>query len=321
MDEINRLLVKTATLYFKNDLTQEQVAQRLGISRQSVGRYLKRARDLGIVEIKIHSPLSLAADLEFQLEKVFQLNEVIVVSPPADTDQSIKEELGIAGAAFLKRRIKNDDIIGVSWSSTVLECAQRLENVDARSVTVVQMNGSLDRTAYSTRAEYIVDCIARAFGGKSIALAAPMLVDRADILKSLLSDSRIAAGLDLARQANVALFGIGDVSEQSSLFKSGYMDTSLLQMLRIGASPAVGDICGRFYDAQGRIFSKELDDRTVAIKLDELAKKDLAVAIAGGARKVQAILGMLRGRYCNVLITDEGTARALLMESGSEDES
>jgi deoxyribonucleoside regulator len=318
MDENTRLLTKIATLYYKNGLTQEQVADRLGLSRQYVGRHLKRAQDLGIVEIKIHSPLSQSADLEYQLEKRFKLREVIVVNVPADTDQSVKEELGKAGAAFLKRRIQNGDIIGISWSSTVLECVTHLDDVSPRRVTVVQMNGSLDRTAYSTRAEYIVDCLAQTLGGKSVALAAPLMVDRPDIKQSLLSDSRIAAALDLANKANVAMFGVGDLSEQSSLFKTGYVDSRLLRTLRVGTNRAVGDICGHFYDAQGRLFSQELDDRTVAIELTNLGAKTLSIALAGGRRKVQAILGMLRGRHCNVLITDEETARALLADSAND---
>ncbi len=312
MDENTRLLTKIATLYYKNALTQEQVAKRLGLSRQSVGRLLKRAQDSGIVEIKIHSPLSVCADLESQIENAFHLSEVIVVQPPADTEESVKEALGAAGAAFLERRVQNGDIIGVSWSSTVLECAMQLGKVGARQVTVVQLNGSLDRTTYSTRAEYIVDRIAEAFGGKAMTLAAPLMVDRPDIIASLFSDSRIASALELARKANFVLFGVGDVSEQSSLVKTGYMDHRLLRKLRVGSRGAVGDICGRFFDAQGRIYSEELNGRTLAIELEELRTKELAVAIAGGLRKVEAILGMLRGRFCNVLITDEQTAQALL---------
>ncbi len=188
----------------------------------------------------------------------------------------------------------------------------QLGRVGARQVTVVQLNGSLDRTTYSTRAEYIVDRIAEAFGGRAMTLAAPLMVDRPDIIASLFSDSRIAAALDVARKANFVMFGVGDVSEQSSLFKTGYMDRRLLRKLRPGARGAVGDICGRFFDAQGHVYSQELDGRTLAVELEALRSKELAVAIAGGLRKVEAILGMLHGRLCNVLITDEQTAEALL---------
>ncbi len=317
MDDI-RLLTKIATLYYRGGWRQEQIASRLGVSRQTVGRHLKRAEKLGIVEIKIKSSLLFSTELEYALEKAFQLSEAIVVTPPADTEDSIKRALGEAGAAFLVRRIQHGDIIGISWSSTVLQCAMQLQGVAPRRITVVQMNGSLDRTSYSTRAEYTVDRIAQAFDGTPVALVAPMLVDRPDIKASLLSDSRIAAALEMASKANVALFGVGDVSKRSSLYKTGYLDNAMLKRLK-GAG-AVGDICGRFYDPGGKACIPELDECTLAIELNNLRSKRLAIAVAGGLHKTDALLGMLRGQYCNVLITDEETAKMLLAQTSLKGE-
>lgn len=309
-DDDVRLLTKIATLYYKNGFTQAQIAQRLGMSRQTVGRRLDKALVTGVIEIHIRSPLLYAAELELQIEKAFNLAEVIVVKPAAETEEAIKEALGEAGAEFLQRRVQQEDVVAVSWSSTVLQCAMRLRPTEARRVTVTQMNGSMDRTSYSTRAEYIIDCIARAFEGQALPLVAPMMVDKPEIKDSLLSDSRIAAALELASRADIALFGIGDVSEQSSLYKAGYVDDAMLHYLQ--AAGAAGDICGRFFDAEGRLCVPELDQRTLAIELDTLRSRKVAVAIAGGLHKTLAILGTLRGGYANVLITDEQTARALL---------
>jgi len=314
-DDSVRLLTKVATLYYRNRLTQEEIAARLGLSRQTVGRYLRRAEEQGIVEIHIRSPLLFATELENRLEAAFGLTEAIVVVPPADTDDAVKAALGEAAAGFLQRRVQNGDIIAVSWSSTLLECARHLERSAPRRVTVVQMNGSMDRSSYSTRAEYIIDRIAKAFGGEAVTLVVPMLVDRVDIKTSLLSDSRIAAALEMAGRANVAMFGVGDVSEHSSLYKAGYVDDGMLARLR--AAGAVGDICGRFYDAQGRPCVPDINERTLAIELESLRSKALSVAVAGTLAKVDAILGALRGHYCNVLVTDEEAARVLVERSGS----
>ncbi len=312
MDDVTRLLTKVATLYYRNQLTQDEIAHRLGLSRQTVGRHLHRALQQGIVAIEIRSPLLFSAELEYRLESAYGLAEAVVLAPPADTEESIKSTLGQAAAVFLRRRVQRGDVIGVSWSSTLLECAHQLVGCEPREVTVVQMNGSLDRTSYPTRAEYTVHRIAQAFGGEAVTLVAPMLVDRADIRASLLSDSRIAAALELARRADVAVFGVGDVTEESSLYKTGYIEDQLLAELRAGG--AVGDICGRFYDGDGRPVLAELEERTVAIELAGLREKRLSLAVAGGARKVAAIRGALLGGYCNALITDEDTARALVEE-------
>ncbi len=305
-----RLLTKIATLYYRDGLTQEEMARRLGMSRQTVGRYLERARLEGIVEFEIKSPLVYCTELESRLESAFHLEEAIVVTPLTETEEAVKEALGGAGAEFLQRRVQSGEIIGVTWSSSVLNCVTRLKRTNLSRVTVVQMNGSLDRASYPTRAEYIVEQLARAFDARGLTLSAPLLVDRREIKDSLVSDSRIAAALDLASRASLALFGVGDISKRSSLYKTGYVNDALLSQLQ--AAGAVGDICGHFYDCQGRICLPDVDARTIAVELESLKHKTVSCAVAGMPHKVDAILGMLRGGYCNVLITDEETAGFIL---------
>ncbi len=305
-----RLLTKIATLYYRDGLTQEELARRLGMSRQTVGRCLDRALKAGIVAIEIKSPLVTCTDLESRLETAFHLEEAIVVRPLAESEEAVKNALGEAGAEFIQRRVQPGEIIGVSWSSSVLNCATRLKHMNVARVTVVQINGSMDRASYSTRAEYIVDKFAHAFDARSLTLPAPMLVDRREIKESLLSDSHMMAALELAGKSSLVMFGVGDISERSSLYKTGYVDDDLLAQLR--AAGAVGDICGRFFDSQGRICHAEVDERTIAIGLDSLKEKPVSCAVAGMPHKAQAILGMLKGGYCNVLITDEETAGIIL---------
>jgi len=313
MDDTH-LLTKVATLYYKSMLNQQEIAERLGLSRQTIGRYLKRAQEMGIIQIEINSRLEYSADLEYQLEQTFHLAEAIVVTPPLETEESVKEALGEAGAGFLQRRVLPNDIVGVAWSSTILQCALHLPQMDARRVMVVQLNGSENRNSYSTSSERIVEQIARAFQGTTEHMSIPMLVDHAEIKRSLLSDSHIAASLELARRSQVALFGVGIPSTHSSLYQAGYLDDALLAQL--SAVGAVGEILGRFFDAQGQICLSELNDRTIAVELENLKTKRISAAVAAGEHKVMAILGMIRGGYCNVLITSKDTAKALL--SGAE---
>lgn len=308
------LLTKIAVLYYRQGMTQEDVAERLGLSRQKVGRYLEQAVQRGIVKFQIESPLLFSTELETRLEQLFQLKEAIVVSPAVESEEVIKEALGMACAGLLERVVQSGDILGVSWGSTVLQCARHLKPVKRENVTVVQLNGSLDVGSYSTRAEYLVDRIAHAFNARVVTLPAPMLVDKPEILESLLNDSRIAAVLELARRANIALFGVGDISDYSSPYKAGYFDKSLMQKLQ--NSGTVGEICSRFFNRNGLPSALDIQSRTLAIDLDNIKQKPLSIAVAGMLHKVEAILGMLKGRLCNVLITDEATAKTLLANAG-----
>jgi deoxyribonucleoside regulator len=309
-----KFLTKIAVFYYRDGLTHEEIANRLGISRQTVGRYIERSKNEGLVNIRINSPLLFATELESLLEQQFNLREVVVVSPAVEEEDAVKEALGMAGAEFLERHISPGDSLGVAWGSTVLSVGRQLKSVKRENVSIVQLNGSMDVGRYSTRAEYMVDLFAEAFGAHMVTLSAPMLVDRAEIIESLMGDSRIATSLKIARQTNIALFGVGDVSEYSSPYKAGYYDEKLLE--RAQRDGAVGEICGRFYNSSGQPCSPKLDKRTLAIDLENLKQKVLSIAIAGSPHKVEAILGMLHGQYCNVLITEEETAKALLSRLG-----
>ncbi len=301
--------VKIATLYYLKDLGQEEIAVKLGLSRQSVGRHLKYAREKGIVEFSIRSPESTCSELELRLETAYGLSEAVVVKVPVSSDEVMKNEIGKAAAAFLERRVRSGDILGVSWSSTVLACARELEATGLEGVRIVQINGSMDRADYSTRAEYIMEKMAGAFSASSYALAAPLLVDSAKIRDALLADSRIQATFELARKADIAVFGIGSISRESSLYKTGYMDENILTELR--SRGAVGDVCGHFFDARGDICDPDLDACLLAVSREEFRRKKLAIGLAGGPEKTTAIRAALLGGWCNVLVTDEDTARAL----------
>jgi len=309
MKQSVHLLTKIAVLYYQVGLTQEEVASRLGVSRQTVGRCLQQARRQKLVQVNIQSPLFYCTELEMLLEQKFALLEAIVVAPLMETENSVKEALGAAAAEFIARRVQAGDILGVAWSSSVLAGAERLPPVKCADITVVQLNGSLDRAAYSTRAEVIGHHIAQAFSGKQVTIAAPLVVDRPDILTSLASDTRIASALHLAHHASFAIFGIGDISTQSSLYKTGYMDDNLLA--RLQAVGAAGEICGRYFNDQGEICLPDVDERTLAVTLSSLRRKKISLAIAGMPHKARAILAALRAGYCNVLVTDEATAKMI----------
>lgn len=289
-----------------------EIADRLNISRQSVGRHLQRAKEKGIVRITIHSPGSRCTDLETSLEEAFGLKEAIVVTPISDSESSIKEALGEAAAELIERSVISGDVIGVSWSTSVLACAEKLHDTNRENISVVQMNGSQNRGSNSTRADYIIEKIANAFNAERTILPAPMIVDYPEIIESLLKDSQFSLTLEQARNATVAIFGVGDISKYSSLYKTGYIDDALLSLLK--KAGAVGDVCGHFYNEHGEICLPELDKRTIAINLPDLQGKRISTAIAGTTRKTPAILGMLRGQYCNTLVTDEDTAKSLLKE-------
>ncbi len=314
-----RLLTKVAVLYYENHLSHQEIARRLGVSRQTIGRLLQRSGEAGIVRIEIDSPLFHVSELELKLEQAFDLLEVVVVSPPINSQDAIKRAIGQAAAEFLQRRVRNGDILGVASSTTIDQCAVRLKPAHLPNLTVVSLNGSGPRSPSPTHSESIAHQVGKALGGETVLLPAPTFVDRADIKQSLLSDSNIAEILQLAYRANIAVVGIGPISEQGSPFQQGFVDRELLATLK--RENCVGEICGHAYDLNGDICSPELSARAIGIELSSLRTKELSVAVAGGLHKLDAIWGALHGRYVNVLITDEETAQGLLKRKNQRESS
>ena len=74
----------------------------------------------------------------------------------------------------------------------------------------------------------------------------------------------------------------------------------------------MGDILGHFFDLDGQPVACEVDQRIIALSLDQLRAMPTVVAVAGGSEKTEAVLGALRGSYANVLVTDAETAQAVL---------
>jgi len=309
------ILVEAARLYYEHNLSQQAIAQRLNISRPGVSRLLQKARDRGIVQIIIHDPAAQGTQLEARLRERFGLKRVLVV--PSDPDyRIIQRHLGRAAIRLLDEIVTDDSILGVSWGTTLQEVARQIKSRDLKNMVVVQLNGGISRAEYDTHASEIAQTIGERYHAIPYLLPLPAIVSDPDVKAAILSDKNIARTLDLARKASVALFTVGSFSRNSVLVKADYFEPQEVQTLL--DQGAVGDICSRILDREGRICSGELDSRTIGIELDELKRKPFAVAVAGGPAKVDAIRAGLKGKWFNSLITDEVTARTLLSDTGDD---
>jgi len=303
------LLVEAARLYYQYDFNQQQIAQRLGVSRPAVSRLLQRAREQGIVRIEIRDPLEKGTQLESRLREKYQLNKTIVI--PADQRSSqIKKQLGEATISYLNEVLTDHMILGVSWGTTMQEVARALKPKKLKNLTVVQLNGGVSKAAYDTHASEIAQNIGMKYEAIPYLLPLPAIVDSAALKKSIVSDKNIARALKLANECEIAVYTIGLFNRDSVLVKADYFaENEIRNLLKKGA---VGDICSRLIDANGQLCSPALDARTIGIELKALSAKKYAIAVAGGREKLPAIRAALKGKWLNTLITDEWVAEELI---------
>jgi deoxyribonucleoside regulator len=307
-------VVEAAKMYYELDYSQQKIAEKLGVSRPSVSRLLQQAKQEGIVKIMIVDPNDNREKLADRLTSVFGLKHCIVTNVPEYNSVNIKQSLGAAAASYLMDIVKDGDIIGTTWGTTLYHLSQQLQPKNVKNVKVVQLNGGVTYSETNTYAADILNDLSSAFHTVPHFLPLPAVVDHAVVKEAILSDRHIRSVLEMGNKANIALVTVGAFNDTSTLVNAGYFTEDDLKVLK--NNEAVGDICSRCIDIKGEISSRELDERTIGLTLAELKQKDYGILVAGGSQKIEGIYGALAGKYTNVLITDQYTAKTLLeMES------
>lgn len=310
-----RLLVRAATMYHLEGLTQAEVAARLGLSRPTAGRLIARARAQGLVRVVIDAPPHLAGsihtDEERELEAAFGLKEALIIDQLADGTQTGDSALGRAGASVLIRRLEPSSTLGFTWGPETVAVADSITPRSASCRRVVQMDGSMTSVEYHTGVDHALSRFAERLGAQPLRLVAPLYADP-DTVKALQRDSILSQSFKAAEEADVMVFGVGSVTTSTTLFEGAYIDAAILDELT--GLGAVGEIGGRFYDKDGVTVESSLVDRTVSVPLEAVRSCPTTMLISGGTHRRESILGALRGGLATTVITDLGTAHWLITQ-------
>jgi deoxyribonucleoside regulator len=312
-----RLALRAATLYYLDGLTQAEIAVRLGVSRPTAGRLVARAKSKGLVRIEVVVPPDIRDDLhadeERELELRFGLTEAVVAGHGIDIGAPGRPaafaSVGRAAAALLMRRLSPTDVLGFTWGPEQVAVAAALAPGVASCRTVVQLDGAMSSATYQTGTEFILGRCADMLRADTIRLPAPLYADPSTVA-SMRSDSLISRTLEAGRRADTMLFGVGAVSTSTTLFEGSYLDIRMLdELISLGA---VGEIGGRFFDANGVPVETELQQRAVSVPLDDIKACEKTILISSGEAKHSATLGALRGKLARLLVCDIDCARWLL---------
>lgn len=310
-----KLLYKIAKAYYEDNLTQEEIGKLFGVSRIKVSRLLQQARDERIVQVTIIPPAESNVELERELAARYQLDEAVIVTPSSYDKTILTRELGPATVDYLLRCLQGDEVLSISWGTTLLSVIEALSVQSWPEMKIVQMLGGLGRPESETYGADLVHRMALAFNAKPRLISAPGIVTSKLVRDALLDDPQIASTLSLAAQADVALVGIGRPTPDSVVMQSGILTEA--EFAELQAYGAVGDIALRFFDADGRPIQHEICDRMIGLDLDQIRKIPRVIGAAGGEAKVEVIRAALRGKLINVLVTDERTALSLLEDTSN----
>ena len=307
-----RLITKVARMYHERGVRQTDIAETLHLSQARVSRLLKRAAELGIVRTVVAVAPGVHTELEEAVEKAYGLAEAVVVDVDG-TDEDILAALGSAGAAYLEATLTGRERMGISsWSQTLLAVVDRMQPFRVPGAeSVVQLMGGVGSSSVQTQGNRLLTEFARLVGAAATFVPAPALVGNRTTRESLLDDPAMESVAKEWARLTMALAGIGSLPPSPLLRASGNA-ADLTDQDRLHAAGAVGDVCQRFFDTAGNLVPSDLDDRVVGIDADTLRRIPRRIGIAGGKSKHNAIHGAISGGWVNVLITDTGTAAALL---------
>jgi DNA-binding transcriptional regulator LsrR (DeoR family) len=301
-------VIWAAWLYYEERMTQEEVAEQLGMSRASIVNFLQEARDRNIVTIAVASEHLQSVRIARMLSDRFGLTSCVVV--PEDSGRMPPyERAGRAGARLLAEILQSDDVLGVSWGRTVLALSASLTNAHMPGVTVVQIAGSAIGTAEFSP-ELCTSNIAYRIGARCVNLHAPGIVSRPEVKKLFMQEPSLVEQFKLIRSCTKVLFGVTGLDSASMALRSGYMTPEKMRPYAKGGAIAV--MSGRFLDIDGKPVLGPLDEQMIGLTIPEIAKIPERICVAAGPEKIQAINAMLRGGYATILVTDEATAQALV---------
>ena len=303
--------VRAAWLYYVEGLTQEQIAQSMHVSRAKVIRLLASARETGVVRISIDAKGTPQLALERDLARAFGLKEAIVAPSPVDAG-AVDAIVGEAAGAYMSAQVRDGMSIGVGWGQTLSMSLKAIGTQSHERLAVISLLGGMTHSR-AINPSAVARRMADAFGAECYQLTAPVFVANVTMRDALWAEPGLRELLEHARNVEIALVSVGDLSEDATVFRERLLPRSALASLR--KAGAVGDVLCQFVDREGRVVDHPVSRRVVAVALDDLRRLPKVVIAAGGARKAIAIRAALKATHASVLITDEAAAQALLATS------
>jgi DNA-binding transcriptional regulator LsrR (DeoR family) len=305
----DELKLRAAWLYFIEGLTQEQVAQHLGLSRIKVLRLLATTREDGTVQISINARAEPLLKLQRALERHFGLFEAIVAPAKDQSEASIAAVVGHATGRYISDRVCDGLTIGVGWGATLQACMNSLSWREIQDMTVVSLLGGLTHAA-AHNPSAVAWRLAEFYKTELFQITAPIFVPHEELASALWQLDDLKQLQRRAREVDMALLSVSDISKQASIFRRGILSWDEGNSLR--QAGGVGDVLGRFVDIQGNVIDHPVNRRAMSISPADIRKVPKVIISSGGVRKIHAIRAGIAATNAKVLITDEAAAQALL---------
>lgn len=298
-------------LYYVAGNTQDEIAAKLGVSRQSAQRLVSLATKSRLIKVRLDHPIARCMELAHRLtEKYGLLNCEIVPSDPGAPDSTLG--LSQAGAAEIEQqlRAKEPKILTFGTGRVLRACVAQISAMECPQHRIVSLVGNMMPDG-SASAYNVINRLADKVKSVHYPMPLPVIASSTEELNMLHGQKPVKSNLDLARQADAAFVGIGHLGDHAPMHEDGFLDAANMESLM--KAGAVGEITGWVFDRDGRVLNHPLNERVASAPLRINPEKPV-FGLAAGQSKIAAIRGAMTGKLINSLITNEFTAEQLLRD-------
>jgi DNA-binding transcriptional regulator LsrR (DeoR family) len=310
----SRLRMRAAWMYYVEEMTQNAIAEALGIGRVTVVRLLSDARALNEVKISLSRDIAELPGLEIALQRRFGLAEAIV-APLSSPDADPTAAIGAVTGQFISDFVASNMILGVGWGRTLLKTLSFVDEKPLVNLAIVSLLGGISAVRQYNPAEFAWQ-FSRLFGADCFQIAAPALVDSVETKRALIERCGIGAVFELADSLDAILFSVGGMGPDATSYLFGHFTGEDRQSLL--SRGAVGDVLYNFFDRNGELVNHPINGRVMSVPFPQLLRTKHRILTSGGAEKIDAILGVMRLMRPTIFVTDETTARTLLARAEEE---
>jgi deoxyribonucleoside regulator len=303
-------LVQVAHMYYEQNLSQQQIADALGLSRSLIALYLKKARELQIVKIEISDPQDNCEDLALLIKTKTNLNRVVVVPSSHNSAALTRRSIAGALARHLEHTLQDGDRLGVGFGRTMAEVADLLVPSKSRKIDVLPVVGESSSGLVGTYSQVNLHIlkIARNFNGTPHFLFAPLLVHSDALRDMLISDETIRPVIEYWNNLTHICIGIGTLPAVAG--EVIYIGEENLDMFM--EAGGVGDICSRYFDSDGHFIKNPLYNQIIGISFEQIRNTKHIMAVASGPEKAKSTESLLKANLITELFVDEDLARAIV---------
>ena len=307
MDYDDALMAKAAWYYYFEGMTQQQISDRIGVSRIRVIHLLEKARKTGMIQFSLRKGNEERLNTERALMERYGLDDVFLVPGPADPAQT-NANAAEAASMYILERLRKNSVINIGYGDTPSRVLNNLATMTEQTITCVSLTGGVSY--------YLPNVRSNVFNAHLRLIPAPLLASSREMAEAIRQESSVSEISRMISLAQMTVVGIGSMDGSATIFHSGILNSN--DLLYLSMQGAKGDVLSHFLDENGRLIESPLEERLIATSLEKLRQLPNVIGVAAGQVKADAIRAVLRGHILDVLISDLETAEAVLARDNEE---